>query len=224
MTTRRTIALLLAGAGFLGGVCPLVASRMPQAGAATPWTLQASGVTATLRGVSAVSGSIAWASGANGTVLRTEDAGRTWRRLMLPETETLDFRDVDALDARTAWVLSIGPGDASRIYKTSDGGATWERQFVNANPKAFFDGMAFWDADHGVAISDSVDGRFVIIRTDDGGRTWTPVSTTDLPPALPGEGAFAASGTSVAVVVREHVWIGTGAATTARGSMIYRTA
>ena len=59
--------------------------------------------------------------------------------------------------------------------------------------------MAFWDAQHGLAISDSVDGRFVIVRTDDGGRSWTPSTRDGLPPALPGEGAFAASGTSVAV-------------------------
>ena len=33
-----------------------------------------------------------------------------------------------------------------------------------------------------------------------------------LPPALPGEGAYAASGTNVAVFGHDHVWIGTTAA------------
>jgi photosystem II stability/assembly factor-like uncharacterized protein len=182
----------------------------------TPWVALSSGVEARLRGVSAVSGTVAWASGASGTVLRTIDAGRTWQRLIVPDGAGLDFRDVDAIDERTAWVLSIGPGDASRIYRTLDGGAHWESQFVNREPKAFYDGMAFWDAEHGLAISDSVDGRFVIIRTDNGGRTWSPVEPSGLPPALPGEGAFAASGTSVAVVGRDEAWIGTGASSQAR--------
>src|SRR3954452_4573623 len=89
------------------------------------WEPQASGVTARLRGVSAVSDRVAWASGASGTILRTVDGGRTWQARGIPGTDSLDFRDVDAMDERTAYVLSIGFGEASRIYKTTDGGATW---------------------------------------------------------------------------------------------------
>src|SRR5262245_17681501 len=90
--------------------------------AAPKWTLQTSGVTARLRGVSAVSESVAWASGSGSTVLRTTDGGVTWRKLTVT-SDKLDFRDVDAIDARTAYVLSIGNGADSRIYKTTDAGA-----------------------------------------------------------------------------------------------------
>ena len=99
-----------------------------------------------LRGVSAVSERVAWASGAGGTVLRTADGGATWQKLTVPDAEKLDFRDVDAVSETTAYILSIGPGPASRIYKTTDAGAPLELQFANENPKAFFDAMAFWDA------------------------------------------------------------------------------
>jgi photosystem II stability/assembly factor-like uncharacterized protein len=180
------------------------------------WTPQASDVTARLRGVSAVSAEVAWASGANGTVVRTADGGRTWQRLSIPDSEKLDFRDIDAIDDRVAFVLSIGPGDASRIYKTVDAGATWDLQFTNKDPKAFFDAMAFWDGQRGIAFSDSVDGQFVIITTRDGGRTWMRVPRDARPGALESEGAFAASGTNVAVHGRDHVWIGTGAAAASR--------
>jgi photosystem II stability/assembly factor-like uncharacterized protein len=169
-----------------------------------------------LRGISAVSERVAWASGANGTVLRTDDGGTTWRRLTIPDSGQLDFRDIDAIDASAAFVLSIGPSEASRIFRTTDAGVTWELQFTNRDPKAFFDAMAFWDADRGVAFSDSVDGRFVILTTENGGRTWTRVPEDALPPALENEGAFAASGTNVAVVGRNHIWIGTGAAARSR--------
>ena len=180
------------------------------------WTPQTSGVTARLRGVSAASDRVAWASGANGTILRTADGGTTWQTLRIPSSEKLDFRDIDAIDERTAYALSIGPGDASRIYKTGDAGATWIEQFVNRDPKAFFDAMAFWDANRGVAFSDSVDGQFVILTTEDGGRNWSRISPGSLPPALDNEGAFAASGTNVAVARPNHVWIGTGAAAQSR--------
>lgn len=174
------------------------------------WTLQNSGVTARLRGISAVSAEVVWASGTEGTVIRTEDGGRTWRRLFVPDAQGLDFRDIDAVDERTAYVLSIGSGAASRIYKTSDAGATWTLQFRNDDPKAFFDAMAFRDARRGFAFSDSVNGQFVILRTDDGGASWTRIPAASLPAALTGEGAYAASGTNV-VVRGEHVWIATTA-------------
>ena len=184
--------------------------------AAAGWTPQTSGVTARLRGVSAVSNSIVWASGGNGTIVRTADGGRTWQRQSIPGTEQLDFRDIDAMSDRVAYVLSIGPGEASRIYKTVDAGAHWTLVFTAKDPKAFFDAMAFWDSNRGVAISDSIDGRFVILITRDGGLTWMTVDPKSLPPALPNEGAFAASGTNVAVLPPNHVWIGTGASRTSR--------
>lgn len=180
------------------------------------WNLQRSGANARLRGVSAVTEQIAWASGSGNTILRTEDGGTTWNRIPSPTTDRLDFRDIDAVGERVAYVLSIGSGPLSRIYKTTDAGATWTLQFTNEDPDAFFDAMAFWDADRGIAVSDSVKGQFVIITTDNGGRTWTRVPAKNLPPALENEGAFAASGTNVTVFGATHVWFGTGAAARSR--------
>lgn len=198
----------------------LAAIAVAAASAAAPvaprWTVQTSGVTARLRGVSAVDDRVVWASGASGTVLRTADGGASWQPLRIPEAEKLDFRDIDAVSKTTAYALSIGPGQASRIYKTSDSGAHWALQFTNDDPKAFFDAMAFWDANRGLAVSDSVDGRFVIVTTSDGGRTWTRVPSDTLPSALPNEGAFAGSGTNVAVIGSDRAWIGTGASTRSR--------
>ena len=185
------------------------------------WLVQNSGVTARLRGVSAVNERVVWASGAQGTVLRTADGGATWQKLTVPDAAALDFRDVDAVSETTAYVLSIGNGDASRIYKTTDAGAHWQKQFTNDDADAFYDAMAFWDASRGLAISDSVKGRFVILTTRDGGAKWTRVPATALPPALANEGAFAGSGTNIAVAAGGRAWIGTGAAERSR---VLRTA
>jgi len=172
-------------------------------------------VTARLRGVSAVSERVAWASGSGSTVLRTNDGGTRWQKLTVTN-DNVDFRDIDAVNAETAYVLSVGNGPASRIYKTSDAGATWTLQFKNENPKAFLDAMSFWDADHGIVFGDSIDGQLDILITENGGNTWSRLSSPNLPPALPNEGAFAASGTNIAVVGKSHAWIGTGAAAKSR--------
>ena len=162
-----------------------------------------------LRGISAVSEKVAWASGAKGTVLRTIDGGETWETLVIADADSLDFRDIQAFDQNTAFVLSIGPGDQSHIFKTSDGGRIWQRQFTNSDPKAFYDCFAFWDSTHGIAMSDSVDGKFPLIATSDG-MTWNPVAVKNMPAALPNEGAFAASGTCIATFGKNDVWFGTG--------------
>src|SRR5204863_6911316 len=108
------------------------------------------------------------------------------------------------------YVLSAGEGDKARIYKTNDAGMTWTLQFKNDDPRAFFDGFAFWDANEGIAFSDPVDGHFLIIRTTDGGAIWKEIPRENMPTAIPGEAAFAASGTSIAVARGGHVWIATG--------------
>src|SRR5690349_10521876 len=73
---------------------------------AQTWINHQSGVTASLRGVSVVNDRVVWASGTGGTYLTTIDAGATWRAASVPGAEALDFRDVYAVDARTAYLLS----------------------------------------------------------------------------------------------------------------------
>lgn len=156
---------------------------------------QDSGVKVRLRGISAVSADIAWASGREGTVLRTVDGGKYWQTIKVPDAGELDFRDVEGFDADTAVVLSIGPGEASRVYRTGDGGKSWKLTLQNTDSRAFFDCMAF-EGDKGWMLGDPVEGRFQIYATVDGGRRWAMLA--DLPKAAEGEAAFAASGTCIA--------------------------
>jgi photosystem II stability/assembly factor-like uncharacterized protein len=178
-------------------------------GSLPSWTQQLSGVNVRLRGISAVSERIAWASGSGGTVLRTINGGESWTPVPVPDAGRLDFRDIDAFSDKVAYTLSIGNGEVSRIYKTSDGGASWTLQLANTDPQVFLDAMAFWSANTGIAFSDSAEGRFVIFMTANG-RTWERIPQERLPPALPNEGAYAASGTNLAIH-GDHVWIGTTA-------------
>jgi len=147
--------------------------------------IEDSHTTASLRGIHNVGGGVAWASGTNGTVLRTEDGGYLWQTCTIPPgAEKLDFRGIQAFDENTAIVMSSGKGDLSRLYKTTDGCQTWKLLFTNPDKEGFWDAIVFnlrepmypssdWRAHaRGFLIGDPVDGKFVIYRSSDSGTTW----------------------------------------------------
>ena len=185
---------------------------------AAQWVAQRSGTATEFRGLHAVSDRIVWAAGRGGIVSRTTDGGAKWSADTIPGAANLFLIAIRAIDGRRAWALgtAFAAPSAARIYHTNDGGRTWQLQYENTAAGIFFDGMAFWDAKHGIAFSDPIEGRFVIITTSDGGTTWTRVPPERVPPPLPGEAAFAASGTSITVHGARHVWIGTGGGAKAR--------
>lgn len=190
---------------------------------ATPiLTAAASGTDRLLQAVSPVSGEVVWVSGHGGRWGRTLDGGATWESGVVPGQDSLQFRDVHAVHADTALLLSAGSGELSRIFRTVDGGRSWTEVWRNRDPEAFYDCLDLWEPEapglprRGVAFSDAVDGRLGILLTGDGGATWSPADPTTVPPAQEGEGGFAASGTCVITAGTHHGWIGTGAAPTPR--------
>lgn len=178
-------------------------------------TPQNSGTMQGLIAVSPVDSNVVWASGRGGTFVVTTDGGEHWRAGVVPGAEALQFRDVQGVSDRVAYLMSIGSNPTDfRIYKTEDGGATWTMQFQNQNPGAFYDCFAFWTPTRGIAHSDAVNGVFPDLRTLDG-TTWQSISG-NMPPALPGEASFAASGTCVATQGGRNAWVATGGASIAR--------
>lgn len=162
------------------------------------WILEDSTTTADLRGIDSVGRGVAWASGTNGTVLRTEDGGIEWQPCAVPVgARHLDFRGIQAFDADTATVMSSGKGDLSRLYKTTDGCQTWKLLFTNPDKDGFWDAVEFQDHDRGFILGDPVAGRFVLFFTLDGGNNWGRVISEDLEAANAGVGAFAASNSAM---------------------------
>jgi len=170
------------------------------------------------RGLSVVSEKIVWASGTESTVIRTLDAGKTWTVMAVAGAEKLDFRGIRAFDDRAAVIISSGPAEKgqARIYRTADGGKSWKQVLEEKRAGIFFDAVAFWDRQHGIVLSDPVDGKFALFTTNDGGATWTQLPPAALPPALPNEGAFAASNSCLVVQGSSNVWFATGGASVAR--------
>ena len=181
---------------------------------------QRSGPGALLIGLDALDERVVWAAGTGGTWARSLDGGASWESGVVAGAESLQFRDVHAIDGRTAWLLSIGNGPESRIYRTDDGGDSWSLQFQADDPRSFYDCFDFWSDTAGLAFSDGVEGTFPLIATTDG-RTWSRLPTDRLPGASAGEGSFAASGTCVVARGDSLAWFGTGAGAEAR---VFRTA
>ncbi len=171
------------------------------------WELENSGTKASLRGITNVGGGVAWASGTDGTVIRTEDGGTRWQRCTTPPgAEHLDFRGVQAFDENTAIVMSSGPGDQSRLYKTTDGCQTWKLLFTNPDKDGFWDALLFYQGalqsrTSAMLVGDPVNGMFAVFSTDDGGTTWKRWGSNAglrAPRAAQGESLFAASNSSLA--------------------------
>ena len=189
ISVRLSARTLRGVAGLLLAALPLPAqAQRAAAGQAPRITEQQSGVTQLIQAVHATSANVVWASGPGGVVLRTIDGGSTWQRRTTPAGDSLQFRDVHALNADTAWVLSIGNGPASRIYRTVDGGTTWALQFINRDSAAFYDCMSFGTRDQGIVFSDATADGTHILRTTNGGATWSLLSRDVVPTALPSEG------------------------------------
>ncbi len=180
------------------------------------WQIQDAHITADLRGIDYVGNGVAWASGSNGTVLRTEDLGFVWQLCAMPPgAEKLDFRGIQAFDNNTAIVMSSGKGDLSRLYKTTDGCQTWKLVFTNPDKEGFWDAIDFAEsqsgprAGKGLLIGDPVAGVFPIFESSDQGSSWTHWTGGDFNPAtdakvkkasaLVGEGLFAASNECLAL-------------------------
>jgi len=172
------------------------------------WQPQLSPTQASLRGVAAVSLRVAWASGAHGTVVRTVDGGRHWRRLPAPGDSALDFRSIVAFSPRRAVLASNGPGPLSRIYTTRNAGRSWRLRFQGHDPAVFLDALVFSNARLGMAIGDPIRGRFLLLRTRDGGAHWATLPHA--PRALPGEGAFAASNSCLQLRGNHEIWFTSG--------------
>ncbi len=198
----------------------LLAATAP---ARAQWQIEPSGTTASLRGIHAVTANIAWASGTNGTVLRTLDGGRNWRPCSVPAgAEKLDFRSVWAWDADHAMVMSSGPGRSIAASTPHMTGAELGRiVFTNPDVDGFWDSLQFDGTRFGVILGDPVQGSFTMFVTYDGGGQWTRQVNPCLRTMDPKQGAFAASNQSLAIVplqdansapgtgANHQVWFGT---------------
>ncbi|WKN32642.1 YCF48-related protein [Porifericola rhodea] len=163
---------------------------------------------ASFRGLSVVSEKELWLGGSQASCLLTTDAGKNWQTFNLNVADSLQFRDIEAFDNGTAYLLSAG--SPALIYKTNNYGKTWKLQYENNRPDIFLDGMAFWNEETGLVMGDPTDGYFTMLKTTDGGKNWTRLKSEALPEPKNKEAGFAASGTNIVSKASQHAWFASG--------------
>jgi photosystem II stability/assembly factor-like uncharacterized protein len=128
-------------------------------------------------------------------------------------TET-EFRAIGSTE-ESDFILSAG--NPALLYKVNYFG---KRKLVykEEHEKVFYDAMSFWNATDGIAIGDPVAGCMSVIVTRDAGETWQKIDCNNLPPALEGEAAFAASNSNIAIAGNVAWFISGG-----KKSRIYKT-
>lgn len=168
------------------------------------WEVKKTPVEASLRGLSAVSEFVAWASGSGGTWLKTRDGGLTWDHGVIDALNTVDFRSIHGFDSLSA--VAVSAGQPAVIYKTYDGGRSWILKHTESK-EAFLDGISFVDEQRGYVFGDPVAGQWMILETRDQGETWN--SLPNLPLATKGEAGFAASASGL-LAVGNQLWLGSG--------------
>ncbi len=114
-------------------------------------------------GVAAPTPDVLWLAGGGGKIVRSDDAGRSWRVQTTPVTDTL--QDIAAWDATRA----IAVGDNGAVLVTQDGGTTWRKQ--EALPADFVQKLLRVRVT-GPGAAWIVGTMGTILRTGDGGATW----------------------------------------------------
>ena len=167
-----------------------------------------SGIKTSIRGLSVVTDKVIWASGSNGTVGQSFNAGKTWKWTQIKGFEKNDFRDIEAFDEATAIVMAID--SPAYILRTTDGGLNWKVVYENHTKGMFLDALEFWNTDAGIAIGDPINGKLFIARTFDGGKSWQELPEKYKPEAVAGEACFASSGTNIRALDRDEAVFITG--------------
>jgi photosystem II stability/assembly factor-like uncharacterized protein len=102
------------------------------------------------------------AVGDHGSIVYSDDSGKSWSRARVPAAPMLTA--VDFIDAKKGWAV----GHDSLILATTDGGETWAQQFSAPKEQRPLLDVLFLDANNGFAIG--AYGAFY--ETSDGGKTW----------------------------------------------------
>lgn len=121
-----------------------------------------------LLAISFVNQNTGWLTGGGGTVLKTENGGKTWTLKTLSTTSIV--WDVQFVDENIG-IICCSNG---KIFKSIDGGETWIEK--NAGGGYGLYDLQFVDAQNAFAVGGPTFGYCKFLKSGDGGETWTPQS------------------------------------------------
>ena len=152
-------------------------------------------------------------------VYKTTDAGKTWKRMGLENSEHIGKIIIDPRNSSVVYVAAQGPlfsaGGQRGLYKTSNGGLTWDAVltisentgisdviFDPKNPDVLY-ASAYPRRRHvGQAIGGSPEGG--IYKSTNAGKSWTKL-TNGLPNRDVGRAALAADGRKSPTEIYAHI-------------------
>ncbi|MQF49162.1 hypothetical protein FIM08_04635, partial [SAR202 cluster bacterium AC-647-N09_OGT_505m] len=136
-------------------------------GVSLPFTMSGIGEITTqgLRSIDYVSAYVGWAVGASGTIMMTNDGGRSWS--LQTSGTTSQLMGIDFVDYRYGWAVGAG----GTVLATTNGGHTWTPQ--TSGTTETLHRVQFRDASNGSVVG--VNG--LILRTTDGGNTWSSINS-----------------------------------------------
>lgn len=140
-------------------------------------------------------------------VYKSTDAGRSWRKVGLPNSEHIAKIIIDPRNSNTVFIAAqgplFGPGGDRGVYKTTDGGATWKAvlsisentgatdlDFDPRNPDIMY--AATYQRRRNTSVIVAGGPESAIYKTTDAGAHWTKI-TAGLPTVDTGRIALAVS-------------------------------
>ena len=142
--------------------------------------------------------SICQFAGSNNRFGYTNDFGETWKENVIKyDTFNLEFRSISVT---TNYIFILSIGSPALLFKINKKTLNYRLLYKETKEKAFYDSMQFWDDENGIAVGDPTEDCMSIITTKDGGNTWNKIACENLPIAVEGEAAFAASNTNISLV------------------------
>ena len=171
----------------------------------TTWYEQNSGVTTSLRSVSAPDINNVWVCGSAGVILRTTDGG-TWVSAS-GNLGVINLYTIYAFDANNALVAAAADSGAF-AYRTSNGGTNWIRVFTNRFTLAFINSWYFKDENNGLMICDPDSSVSNNYKTTNGGLNWSPVGARfptyfgSYPSSIYGNGNMVYYGTDDSIIFK----------------------
>ena len=160
-----------------------------------------------IRALEVENDSTCWFAGTKNKFGYTNDYGKTWKENVIKyDTFNLEFRSI-SVTTNSVFVLSIG--SPALLFKIDKKTLNYRLVYKETNVKAFYDSMQFWDDENGIAVGDPTANCMSIVLTKDGGNSWKKIACENLPLAVEGEAAFAASNTNISLV-DQKAFIATG--------------
>lgn len=121
-----------------------------------------------------------WAVGRYGTILKTNNGGKSWKAVKVPSAASgYDLTDVCFTDSKHGWAIGCANGSATvstenLFLRTTNGGASWSATHFNPEEETgqLFS-ISFASSSEGWAAGDFG----CVYHTSDGGATWTEQET-----------------------------------------------